>query len=156
LIGSITTVIIEYIRSRDDRNRRRIEALRLSAAAFTATVAHIELLAAAVIFDNEGRADVLRHLGELQRQARAEYEVVRLLLVRGATQETGLKVLRRAFQLWKEAERNGVHPRSAGSKWVAFQTELWRFRVGVREELGIRNPADVFVEPADWQAWLEG
>ena len=127
---------------------------RTAAAAFTGTVARLELLAGHLL-DPVRRNEVILSLEAIQQQARSEYEVVRLLLEDRTTQEYGKRVLRQSYVLRRVAIQKGIHPRSEASGWSELQADLKRFLVGVRKELHLKNPDDVFVEPPDWQAWLK-
>ena len=110
IVGSLTTIAIEVLRSRNEQHQRRTDALRTASAAFTSTLARIDLLSSAVK-DLERREEALQELRRLQIQARSEYETLRLLLESKATQQAGRMALRHAWALWKEAE-TGIDPRA--------------------------------------------
>lgn len=117
-------------------------------------VAQIELRSAQLL-QPDRRDDALRILVDLQFQARAEFEKLRLLLESKTTQEAAWKTVRLAYVLRQGAER-GLHPRSGGpdSSWARVQKELEALLLGVRRELGVPKPEDLFMEPVDWQVSL--
>ncbi len=150
LFGSLTTIAVESMRSRREQHQRRTDALRVACAAFTSTLARIDLLSSAVK-DSGHRDGVLQQLRDLQLQARSEYETLRLLLDSEATQRAGRMALRHAWALWKQAE-TGVDPRASeysDPPWARYHRELRGLLVGVRRELGLTDPEAVFVEPID-------
>jgi hypothetical protein len=148
-LGSLTTIAIELMRSRAENRRELRDALRAAAAGYTTTLAQIELQSWA-LEDPQRRDAALARLPELQVQARGQYESLRLLLTSEQTQRAARMVLRHSWGMWRQAE-TGVDPRAQEyheDPATRYHAELRALLVGVREELGIENAAEVYAEPA--------
>jgi hypothetical protein len=148
LIGSLTTIAVELMKSRSQRDQHRNELVRVACAELTSTLAQIDLYSSAVR-DSVRRDAAIQRLGELQVEARAKYETLRLVLDSKETQESGRMALRHAWAMWQQAV-TGVDPRAGeydDDPWHRYHHELRNLLVGVRRELGLRHPEDVFEEP---------
>ena len=105
LVGAMTTVVLDVLRSSGERKRERQEALREACAAFTSVLAQIDLQSSAIRHTATDEAQSTRasdgrgRLPELQVQARRAYETLRLLLESQDTQESGRMVLRHSWSL---------------------------------------------------------
>jgi len=79
-------------------------------------------------------------------------EQLRLLLDDKSTQRAARLALRHAYAVWVTAQ-SGVDPREAESKGKRpekrLREELTKLYVGVRTELGVEHPTDVFEELED-------
>ncbi len=57
--------------------------------------------------------------------------------------------LREIWAVWKQAD-TGVDPRAVEfteDPWTRYHTQLRMLLIGVRRELGLKKPEDVFLEP---------
>jgi hypothetical protein len=85
-------------------------------------------------------------------EARAGCERLRILLTEMETQRAARLALRHAYAIWKTAE-TGVDPRAAQypdkNPHVRLREELTHLYVGVRRELGVSQPENVFVDLDD-------
>ena len=151
VIGTSGTLLVEYVRGRSMSRETRRDSLRTAAAEFVAGVAQTVILSAhlAGATDQRSRALVVEQLQDQQRENRAMYEAVRLVLEDHDTQRAGRLAIRHANAVWKQIE-TGADPRGAeylDPPIVRYNGELRAFLIGVRRQLGVRLADNVFEEP---------
>jgi hypothetical protein len=150
LLGIVGTLATELVRSRTANTRARQEELRLACADFTACVARIWNLSIE-LKRNAGDAELAQSMYGAHRDARVNYERLRLTAVSRDIQESGRHVLRYAYGLLRQAE--GKPPREderARGPLIMLHDSLMTLYAQVRRELGIPHADEVYREPEDW------
>jgi hypothetical protein len=148
--GILGTLATELVRTRTQSIRARQEALRLACADFTASVTRIRNLSIDLT-RNAGDAELARSLHEAHRDARVQYERLRLTAVSRDIQESGRHALRYAYGLLRQAEGNP--PREderARGPLMMLHDSLMALYAQVRRELGVPRADEVYREPEEW------
>lgn len=100
---------------------------------------------------NAGDAELARSLHEAHRDARVQYERLRLTAVSRDIQESGRHALRYAYGLLRQAEGNP--PREderARGPLMMLHDSLMALYAQVRRELGVPRADEVYREPEEW------
>jgi hypothetical protein len=150
LIGVLGAFLIELSRSKTENLRYRRELLRTTCADFSAAVTSVWNLAVQVKLRPADRA-LLASLHESHREARIQYERLRLTAASAATQEAARYVLRYAYGLLREIE--GKPPRDDERErgpMMMLQHSLTTLTERARSEIDAPNPRDVYQEPDEW------
>ena len=141
-------VAVEGRRSRAGRLEAHRHEIRSVCSQFTSAIARVRSNSYNLKRDAAAERAGLAALEE----ARVGCEQLRLLLDDKSTQRAARLALRHAYAVWMTAQ-HGVDPREAESKGKKpekrLREELTKLYVGVRTELGVEHPADVFEELED-------
>ena len=150
LIGVLGAFLIELSRSQTESLRYRRELLRATCADFSAAVTSMWNLAVQAKSKPADRA-LLASIHESHREARIQYERLRLTAASAATQEAARYVLRYAYGLVREIE--GKPPRDDERErgpMMMLQHSLTSLVEKVRSETDAPNPRHVYREPDEW------
>lgn len=147
-LTGVFTYAVERRRGREASREAHRQELRSACSDFTSAIARVRSKSYALKDDPAARSSLLSALDD----ARVDCERLRLLVSEKGTQEAARLSLRHAYAVWKLAE-TGVDPRSAEypgrSPHKRLRDELTRLYVGVRTELNVPQPEDVFAELDD-------
>ena len=147
-VAGVTSFAIEGRRSRENAEEAHRAELRRACSDFTAAIARIRSGSYALSSDPAARSVISSGMDE----ARAGCERLRILVNDSATQHSARMALRHAFAIWKLAE-TGNDPRAGQypgkNPHTRLREELTKLYVGVRRELGVKSPEDVFEELDD-------
>lgn len=142
-IGAGTSVLIERRRARESALEAHRATLRTACSDFTAAIARVRSDSYALPAAPGPVVVVSPGLDE----ARAGCERLRILVSDMETQRAARMALRHAYSVWKAAE-TGTDPRAAEypdkKPRERLREELTRLYIGVRRELGVSHPEDVF------------
>jgi hypothetical protein len=143
-----TSLAIERLRARESAREAHRGELRSACSEFTSAIARVRSNSYHLNHDTAAKKALLSALEE----ARVGCERLRILLSDKATQQAARMVLRHTYAVWKLAE-DGADPRAAEypgkEPEVRLREELTHLYVGVRRELGLANPEDVFEDLDD-------
>jgi hypothetical protein len=152
VLGVVGALAVQVTQARANDLRARRDALRLACAEFTAAIVRMRNLAIESLSEPADTA-LLESLRDAHREARVQYERLRLTAASHDAQEAGRRVLRYAYGLLRQAE--GKPPRQdeqeTGAHLLLQQSLMTLYRE-VRRELDIPHPEDVYQEPDEWVA----
>jgi hypothetical protein len=149
LIGVLGAFAIEWVRARAENLRRRQEALQLACADFMMAIARMWNLY--VELKPEPVDAQLNSFYGAHREARINYERLRLTAASSRVQEAARYVLRYAYGLVRETE--GKAPREDEKErgpLMMLMDKLPELVAAVRNEIGVPHPDDVYKEPDKW------
>lgn len=149
LLGVLGTLGVELTRTRAEDVRSQREALRITAADFSAAIARMINLT----FELKTVADAeqLAPMREAHKEARINYERLRLISTSKDTQRAGRLALRYTYGILRVAEGKPLREdeRERGPR-LLLQDSLEDLYVNVRREIGIRRAEDIYREPTEW------
>lgn len=144
LIGILSTIITDILRTRREQSSRRSESLREVSANFTSQISRTRRYSLTI--RHERRAEEFWPLWDAAfTEARSCYELLLITAESISVQRAARHVLHYAFWLGQAArsdERGSFkkcHDELAG--WSA------NLSAEVRRELGLKNPDDVYIDP---------
>lgn len=146
-VGSRTSIAVEKRRAEGAAAEAHRATLRAACSDFTAAIARVRSHSYGLTGVPTDDEPLLRALAAALDEARAGCERLRILVSDSDTQRAARLALRHAYAVWKVAE-TGLDPRAAQypgeDPHARLRTELTRLYVGVRRELGVAQPDDVF------------
>lgn len=147
-LASGTALWVERQRTREIAREARRQELQSACAEFTAAIACVR--SNSYLLHDDATAE--KALNAAMEEARVGCERLRILLSDKTAQQAARLALRHAYAVRKAAE-TGTDPRAdeyPGKKPnVRLREELTRLYVGVRTELGVAHPEDVFEDLGD-------
>lgn len=141
-LASGTVLWVERQRTRESAREARRQELGTACSEFTAAISRVR--SHTYHMQDEATA---KALNAAMADARVGCERLRILLSDSASQRAARLALRHAYAVCKVAE-TGIDPRASQypdkQPHVRLREELTRLYVGVRTELGVAHPEDVF------------
>jgi hypothetical protein len=144
LVGVLGTLLVELVRSRQQKGHASREALRLVCAELASEVSHLRDLSHQLHRTPEDQS-LQREAEVTHSKARSLQERLRLTSTAIATQEAGRWLIHCAYHQWRSTQGG------RGDFWEARrQLDSWltTLYIETRRELGLRA-ADVYVDPSE-------
>lgn len=148
VVGGGAALLVEGLRAKGNLRQSRRDALLSACTEFTAAIARVKSRSQALV-GNPGDSAAIQAAME---EARVGCERLRLLASDRATQRAARLTLRHAYAVWRLAE-TGTDPRLSEypetPPHARLRQSLSDLYVGVRKELAVEHPEDVFEELED-------